>query len=154
MANTSRQATLPLQGEVVRTRIEPSTTTVSFSDQVVGSTPQAQGLVLRNPTALPVRVHAVAAGTLGPYAIKAGDLPVDIPAHDAKSLTLSFDPASRQQWDTTLQLTSDATEAIAPVRLTGKALAPVLTVIDPADLNVDFGPQAWLLYTSPSPRDS
>nr|WP_275583671.1 choice-of-anchor D domain-containing protein [Archangium primigenium] len=141
-ANTSRQATLPLQGEVVRTRVEPSTTTVSFTDQVVGSTPQAQGLVLRNPTALPVRVYTVAAGTLGPYSVKAGDLPVDIPANDAKSITLYFDPVSRQPWETTLRLTSDATEAVAPVRLVGTALAPVLTVIDPVGLNVDFGPQA------------
>lgn len=134
VSKPTRQQTITLTGNTVRTRVEPSPTTLAFTDQLVGTTSQTLGLVLKNPTALPVTVYNVPAGSLDPFSIEG--LPVTIPANTAKSVTVSFKPTSRKQWTATLQLTSDAPDVIAPVTLTGKAIAPELSIDTPS---LDFG---------------
>ncbi|QRO01014.1 choice-of-anchor D domain-containing protein [Archangium violaceum] len=130
---------IPLHGEVVRTRITLSATSISFDEQEVGTTPQEKTLVLTNPTALPVKVYEVAASSLVPYSVTG--LPVDIPPDESRTVTVSFNPGSKQQWNRTLQLTSNAIETITAVTLSGTAVAPELSITEPASPNLSFGIQ-------------
>lgn len=136
MTRSSRQTIIPLHGLIVRTPVIPSETSISFNEQVVGAPTQERELVLQNNTALPVTVYKVAADLLGPYSVTG--LPVTLPAKGTAKVKVFFNPTSRKQWDVSLQLTSDAVDAIAPVKLSGKAIAPVLSV-DSASLALDFG---------------
>lgn len=137
-SGASRQTSLSLFGETVRTWIIP-TASLAFSSQVVGTAPQTRGLVLSNPSTLPVRVFEVSAGSLGPYTLTG--LPVDIPAGDSRSVTVSFSPTRRGAANVSLQLTSTATEPVPAVALSGQGLAPELTV-PAASLNLNFGTRA------------
>ncbi|NPC79031.1 choice-of-anchor D domain-containing protein, partial [Pyxidicoccus fallax] len=131
----ARQIHVALQGEVVRTRVVPAATDITFNDHVVGAPSQQRELVLKNPTTLPVTVDAIAVGSLRQYAVTG--LPVTIPPNETRSAWVVFSPSERGQWDHTLQLKGNATETIPPVSLRGKALAPVLTIPD-ASLNLSF----------------
>lgn len=126
-----------LRGQVIRTRVEPHLSSISFSPQVVGASPQAQRLTLRNVSSLPVTVDAATASPPGHYTVTG--LPADIPAGQSHEVTVLFNPSSRGQWDATLQFSSSAADPVAAVALSGQALAPVLSFEPSEELN--FGNQ-------------
>jgi hypothetical protein len=138
VSRSSRQTLIPIVGKIERAKVTPLPTLLSFDNQLVGATPQRLKFALRNTTTLPVTVYDVPEGSLGPYSVEG--LPVTIPGGEDRSVEVFFNPTSRKDWDVDLKLDSDAPDAIATVKLSGKAIAPVLSV-DSASLNLDFGSQ-------------
>jgi MYXO-CTERM domain-containing protein len=138
-ATPSRQTIIPLYGSIALTPVIPSETAISFNDHVVGTPPQEREFVLQNITALPVTVNKLSTPSLDPFSVNS--LPVTIPAKGTQTVKVLFNPTSRNPWDVSLRLTSDASDAIVPVKLSGKAIAPELSVDSSLSLGLDFGPK-------------
>ena len=115
-------------------------TSLSFADQIVGTSSPSQSLTLTNPGTAPLKLNAVA--TSSDYLVVSTTCAQAYPATLAPgascTITLSFTPQASGAHTGTLTVTSDVPGGPYSVRLSGTGLAPTLT-LDASGLN--FGGQ-------------
>ncbi|RKH53773.1 choice-of-anchor D domain-containing protein [Corallococcus aberystwythensis] len=128
---TSCVSNVPLRGTARKTSLGVSTTTLSFSDYTVGAPPLTQQVILSNNSNWPIKVFAVSPGILDPFTVSgipAEGLTVQKNGGTAP-VTVTFAATTSGNYSKTLQLQTDASQAVPSVTITGRALAPELTLV-------------------------
>ncbi|NOK22546.1 choice-of-anchor D domain-containing protein [Corallococcus carmarthensis] len=127
---TSCVSSVPLHGTARKTLLEVSTTTLPFVDYTVGDQPLTQQVILTNRTNWPVKVFPVSPGVLDPFTIDipAGGLTVQKNA--SAPVTVTFAATTSGVFSKTLQLQTDASQAVPAVTVTGRSLAAELTLVN------------------------
>ncbi|RKH04531.1 choice-of-anchor D domain-containing protein [Corallococcus sp. CA047B] len=127
---TSCVTTVPLHGVARKTSLEVSPTSLTFGDWTVSDTLPTRQVTLKNPTSWPVRVLLVPPETLTPYTL--AGIPASglvVAARSSEVLTVTFAASSwGEAFSRTLAFETDATLPVASVPITGRALAPELTL--------------------------
>ncbi|NNB90040.1 choice-of-anchor D domain-containing protein [Corallococcus exiguus] len=129
---TSCVSTVPLHGTARKTSLGVSTTTLAFADYTVGEQPLTQQVILSNSTNWPIKVFPVSPGVLTPFTVSgipAEGLTVQKNGGTA-AVTVTFAATTSGSYSKTLQLQTDASQSVPPVAITGRALAPELTLVN------------------------
>ncbi|MBN9686067.1 MULTISPECIES: choice-of-anchor D domain-containing protein [unclassified Corallococcus] len=136
---------VPLRGNARKTSLVVNPTSLDFGSWTVSDKPPTRLVTLKNSTKWPVKVNSVSAASLAPYTltgIPSGGLTVE--PNSTETLTVAFATTTwGESFARTLEFETDASEEVAPVSITGKALAPELTLKD--------NPDGTLLFENAAP---
>jgi hypothetical protein len=136
----SCKTSVPLRGNARKTYLIVNPTSLAFGDWTVSDTPPIRQVTLRNPTKWPVKVNSVSPETLAPYTLMG--IPSEgltIAANSTVSLTVAFATTTwGEAFPRTINFETDASEEVAPVSITGRALAPELSFKDNPDGTLVF----------------
>ncbi|GMU10154.1 choice-of-anchor D domain-containing protein [Corallococcus caeni] len=128
----SCRTSVPLRGNARKTSLIVSPTSLDFGNWIVSDTPPTRLLTLKNPTNWPVKVNSVSPADLAPYTLpEIVSEGLTIAPNTTVSLTVTFAATTwGDSFSRTLTFDTDASEPVAPVSFTGKALAPELSLKD------------------------
>ncbi|MBZ4334632.1 choice-of-anchor D domain-containing protein [Corallococcus sp. AS-1-12] len=128
---TSCVSTVPLHGTARKTSLGVSATTLTFADYTVGDQPLTQQVILSNSSNWPIKVFPVSSGLLDPFSVSG--IPAEgltLPKNGGTApVTVTFAATSSGLFSKTLQLQTDASQPAPSVTITGRALAPELTLV-------------------------
>ncbi|TSC25772.1 choice-of-anchor D domain-containing protein [Corallococcus sp. Z5C101001] len=132
--STACPSDVALSGTARKTSLTVSPASLPFGDAIVGEAAPTRQVTLTNSTNWPVKVFPVPPESLAPYTL--AGIPASgltIAARSSALLTVTFAASAwGESFPRTLQFQTDATVAVASVAITGRALAPELTLlVDP-----------------------
>ncbi|MCY1042021.1 choice-of-anchor D domain-containing protein [Corallococcus sp. bb12-1] len=128
--STTCPSDVALSGTARKTSLTVSPSSLPFGDTIVGAAAPTRQVTLTNPTNWPVTVSPVPPESLAPYTLTG--IPASgliIAARSSAILTVTFAASSwGEAFPRTLAFQTNATLPVASVAITGRALAPELTL--------------------------